>query len=90
MLFGISFVVFLIAVLIYAGIMAHDPRTLWSGVSFWGMLACLALFLFFTVSEYSDQLASHGWIIGILVALFIAVVLCVLALPGFMVLMFFV
>ena len=89
MLCGISFIVFLIAALIYAGIMLHDPRTLWSGVSFWGMLACLALFLFFTVSEYSDQLASHDWIIGILVVLFIAVVLCVLALPGFMVVMFF-
>lgn len=88
MLCGISFIVFVIAVLIYAGIMVHDPRTLWSSVSFWGMLACLALFLFFTVSEYSAQLASSGWIIGILVALFIAVVLCVLALPGFMVLMF--
>ncbi len=88
MLCGISFIVFVIAVLIYVGIMVHDLRTLWSGVSFWGMLACLVLLLFFKVSEYSAQLASSGWIIGILVALFIAVVLCVLALPGFMVLMF--
>ena len=88
MLCGISFIVFVIVVLIYVGIMVHDLRTLWSGVSFWGMLACLVLLLFFTVSEYSAQLASSGWIIGILVALFIAVVLCVLALPGFMVLMF--
>lgn len=90
MLCGISFIVFLIAVLVYAGIMVHDPRTLWSGVSFWGMLACLALFLFFIVSEYSEHLVSHDWIIGILAVLFVAVVLCALALPGFMVVMFFV
>lgn len=43
MLCGISFIVFVIAVLIYVGIMVHDLRTLWSGVSFWGMLACLVL-----------------------------------------------
>lgn len=60
MLCGISFIVFVIVVLIYVGIMVHDLRTLWSGVSFWGMLACLVLLLFFTVSEYSAQLASSG------------------------------
>ncbi|MDO5423407.1 MAG: YdcF family protein [Eubacteriales bacterium] len=90
MLCEITFILFLLSVFIYAGIMVHDPRTLWSGVSFWGMLACLALFLFFAILEYADQLASYDWLIGILIVLFIAVMLCVLALPGFMVVMFFV
>lgn len=90
MLCRISFVVFLIAALICMGIMAHDSRTLWSGVSFLGMLACLALFLFLMASEYSKKLASHGWIVSILVVLFIAVVFCALALPGFMIVLFFV
>ena len=55
----ISFVIFLISALVYVGIMIHDPRTLWSGFSFFWMLALFAMFLFFTVSQYSEQLASH-------------------------------
>ena len=57
----ISFVIFLISALVYVGIMIHDPRTLWSGFSFFWMLALFAMFLFFTVSQYSEQLASHDW-----------------------------
>lgn len=70
----ISFLIFLAAFLVYIGIMAHDPRTLWSGFSFFWMLACLAIFLFFAVSQYSEQLVSHDWIIGILTALFVITV----------------
>lgn len=86
----ISFVIFLISALVYAGIMIHDPRTLWSGFSFFWMLALFAMFLFFTVSQYSEQLASHDWIVGILIALFVVVVGCVLAFPVLLVIMFFV
>ncbi len=86
----ISFLIFLAAFLVYIGIMAHDPRTLWSGFSFFWMLACLAIFLFFAVSQYSEQLVSHDWIIGILTALFVITVSCVLAFPGLLIVMFFV
>lgn len=89
-MYVISFVLFLLSVLIYVRNMVHDPRTLWTGVSFFGMLMCLAVFLFFTVSKYSGQLMSHDWIIGILVALFVIAVGCVLAFPGLMIVMFFV
>lgn len=87
---GISFVLFLITVFVYIGIMVHDPRTLWSGVSFFGMLVCLSVFLFFTVSEYSGQLVAHDWLIGILVTLFIIAVCGILAFPGLMIVIFFV
>lgn len=85
----ISFVIFLISALVYVGIMIHDPRTLWSSFHFW-MLALFAMFLFFTVSQYSEQLASHDWIVGILIALFVAAVGCVLAFPVLLIIMFFV
>jgi len=86
----ISFVIFLAAFFVYTGIMEHDPRTLWSGFSFFWMLACFAVFLFFAVSQYSEHLASHDWIIGIMVALFVITVSCVLAFPGLLIIMFFV
>ena len=33
------------SICIFAWIMIHDPRTLWSGVSFFWMMVCLAVFL---------------------------------------------
>ena len=86
----ISFLIFLAAFFVYIGIMAHDPRTLWSGFLFFWMLACFAVFLFSAVSQYSEYLASHDWIIGILIALFVITVSCVLAFPGLLIVMFFV
>lgn len=86
----ISFLIFLAAFLVYIGIMAHDPRTLWCGFSFFWMLVCFAAFLFFAVSQYSEYLASHDGIIGILIALFVITVICVLAFPGLLIIMFFV
>ncbi|WP_373212484.1 YdcF family protein [Ruminococcus sp. 5_1_39BFAA] len=50
----------------------------------------MAIFLFFAVSQYSEQLVSHDWIIGILTALFVITVSCVLAFPGLLIVMFFV
>lgn len=86
----ISFVIFLISALVYAGIMIHDSRTLWSGFSFFWMLVLFAMFLFFTISQYSEQLASHDRIVGILIALFVVVVGCVMAFPVLLIIMFFV
>lgn len=89
-MYEISLVLFLAATGVFIGIMAHDPRTLWSGVSFLGMLVCFAVFLFFTVSQYAEQIASRDWITGFLVILFILVVLSILAFPGLLIVMFFV
>lgn len=79
---GISFVIFLIAAIVFIVIMARDPRTLWSGFSLFWMLVCFALFSFFVLSQYADQLAEHDWLMGVLVFLFIAAVLCACAFPG--------
>lgn len=61
-----------------------------SGFSFFWMLVCFAIFLFFAVSQYSEWLAAHHGIILLLVALFVMAAGCVLAFPGLMILMFFV
>lgn len=70
--------------------MVHEPRTLWSGFSFFWMLVCLALFTFFVLAQYSDQLAEHDWLIAILMALLIAAAGSVLAFPGLLIAVFFI
>lgn len=86
----ISFVVFLIVTVVFIGVMAHDPRTLWSGFSFFWMLVCFALFAFFVLLQYADQLAEHDWLMGVLVFLFIVAVLCAYAFPGLLIAVFFI
>lgn len=86
----ISFFLFLIPFCIFARIMFHDPRTLLSGVSFFWMMICLSVFLFFILSQYSEWLASHNAIIGILVFLFIFAVVSVIAFPAVLIVMFFI
>ncbi|GFI47855.1 hypothetical protein IMSAGC019_03181 [Lachnospiraceae bacterium] len=86
----ISFFIFFISFTIFGGIMLHDPRTLWSGVTFFWMMACLALFAFFTLSQYSQWLMSHNVVIGILVFLVVLAMGCVVAFPAVLVLIFFV
>ena len=87
---GISFVIFLIAAIVFIVIMARDPRTLWSGFSLFWMLVCFALFSFFVLSQYADQLAEHDWLMGVLAFLFIAAVLCACAFPGLLIAVFFI
>lgn len=86
----ISFVLFLISFLSFMGIMVRDPRTLWSGFSFFWMLVCSALFMFFVISQYSDRIAGHDWLIGTLIALFIVATGCFLAFPGLLIVVFFI
>ena len=69
------------SICIFAWIMIHEPRTLWSGVSFLGMLFCLAATIFFLLSKYADRLAGHALLMNILVALLILTACCVLAFP---------
>lgn len=85
-----TFLIFFISFGVFAGIMLHDSRTLWSGVSFFTMAICLALFLFFTLSQYSERLAAHDLAIGILLLMFILAMGCILAFPAILILVFFV
>ena len=86
----ISFILFLIPFCIFARIMLHDPRTLWSGVSFFWMMTSLAVFLFFILSQYSEWLASHDAVVGLLVFLFILAVASVIAFPAVLIVTFFI
>ena len=85
-----AFLIFFISSCIFAGIMLHDSRTLWSGASFLFMMICLAVFLFFTVSQYSEWLAAHDLAIGILIVMFILAIGSVIAFPAVLILVFFV
>lgn len=89
-MYEITLVLFLAAMGVFIGIMAHDPRTLWSGVFFLWALVCFAVFLLFSVSQYAEQIALCDWITVFLVILFILVVLSILAFPGLLIVMFFV
>ena len=85
-----AFLLFFVSFCIFAGIMLHDPRTLRSGASFLFMLMCLAVFLFFTLSEYAERLAAHDFVIVILIMMFIMTVGCIMAFPAVLILVFFV
>ena len=85
-----AFLLFLVSVCIFAGIMLHDSRTLRSGASFLFMMMCLAMFLFFTLSEYAQWLAAHDFVIVILIILFIMTIGCIMAFPAILILVFFV
>lgn len=85
-----TFFIFFILFCIFAGIMAREPRTLWSGVSFFFMMICLSIFLFFILSEYSRWLAAHDVVIGILILLFVLAIGCMLMFPAALIVMFFI
>lgn len=70
-----------ISICIFAWIMLHDPRTLWSGVSLLGMLFCLAAAVFFLLSENADWLTEHDLLMNVLVFLLLLFVACSLAFP---------
>ena len=77
----LTFFMFLISFCIFTGIMVCEPRTLWSGLSFFFMLICLSVALFFILYRYSAWLASHDVVIGILIFLFALVIGCILIFP---------
>ncbi len=59
-----AFLLFFVSVCIFAGIMMHDARTLWSGASFLIMVVCLSVFLLMVLYQYSEWLAEHDLVIG--------------------------
>ena len=85
-----AFFVFFISICIFAGIMLHDPRTLWSGASFLIMVVCLSVFLLLVLYQYSEWLAEHDLVIGILIVMFVLAVGGVVLLPVSLILVFFV
>lgn len=82
--------IFIISSCIFAGIMLYDSRTLWSGVSFLFMMICLAVFLFFLVSQYAEWLTAHDLVTGILVVMFLLATGSVVIFPAVLILVFFV
>ncbi len=85
-----ALLIFIISFCIFAGIMLYDTRTLWSGASFLFMMICLAVFLFFIVSQYTEWLATHEFVIGILIVMFILAIGSVIMFPATLILVFFV
>lgn len=86
----ISILIFLIPFLFFAGIMVREPRTLWSGVSFFWTMICLAFSMFLILSHYSEWLTEHEAVIGIMVFLFLLAMTGVLAFPAVLIIMFFI
>lgn len=85
----ISFVIFFIPFCFFARVMIHDSRTLWSGVSFFCMMLCLSVSLFFMLSRYSEWLLSHRILMGILAFLVIVATVGVIFFPLLLILLFF-
>ena len=86
----IAFFLLSISICVFAWIMIHDPRTLWSGVSLLGMLLCSAVTMFFLLSEYANWLAEHELLMNILVALLLLAAACVLMFPVILIVTLFV
>ena len=86
----IAFFLLSISICVFAWIMIHDPRTLWSGISLLGMLLCSAVTMFFLLSEYANWLAEHELLMNILVALLLLTAGCVLMFPVILIVTLFV
>lgn len=86
----IALVLFLTALCIFAGIMVCEARTLWSGVSFFGMMLCLAVLMFCVLSEYGSWLSEHELWTRVLVILFFLAVGGMFLLPAALVITFFI
>ncbi len=86
----ISFLIFLIPFFIFVKIMIRDPRTLWSGVSFFWMMTFLAVVLFLILAQYTEWLSAHPGLIGILTFLCMLAVISVIAFPAVLILVFFI
>ena len=86
----IAFFLLSISICVFAWIMIHDPRTLWSGISLLGMLLSSAVTMFFLLSEYANWLAEHELLMNVLVALLLLTAACVLMFPVIVIVTLFV
>ncbi len=81
MMLQIALFLLIVSISVFAWIMLHEPRTLWSGVSLLGMLFFSAVVIFFLLSEYANWLTGHGLLMNILVILLLLTVGCMLTFP---------
>ncbi len=79
-----------ISVYVFAWIMFHEPRTLWSGVSLLWMLFCTVIAMIFLVYKYADWLAGHDMLRNILVSLLILAAGCAIAFPAVLIVTLFI
>lgn len=86
----IAMILFVVSFCFFAGIMVREPRSLWSGVSFFWMMACLGIAMLFVLAGYGVWLSSHIVLTWILIILCILALLCVAALPIILIVTFFV
>lgn len=86
----IAMILSVISFLFFVGVMAREPRSLWSGVSFFWMMACLAVAMLFVLAGYMEWLASHIILTWILIILGVLALLCVAVLPIVLIVTFFV
>ncbi len=86
----IAMILSAISFLFFVGVMAREPRSLWSGVSFFWMMACLAVAMLFVLAGYMEWLASHIILTWILIILGVLALLCVAVLPIVLIVTFFV
>lgn len=85
----ISLFLFAVSLGLFTGVMIREPRTLWSGVSFFWMMVCLAVAMLFLLAGYSGWLASRTVLNWILVILMVTALLCAAALPFVLIITFF-
>lgn len=86
----IALFLFLVALCIFVRIMIRDARTLWSGISFFWMMLCLAVLMLCMLSEYGAWLAEHDLWTGVLVILFLLAAGCMLLFPAALTITFFI
>ncbi len=86
----IAVVLFAISFCFFVGVMVREPRTLWSGISFFCMMVCLAVLMLFLLVGYLGWLASHTVLRWILIILLMMALLCVALLPFALIITFFV
>ena len=75
---------------IFAVIMLAEPRTLWSGVSFFVTMMWLALSVVFFFLQHSEWLKGHRAVSAVLTVLLVLAITFVLAFPALLVLVFFI
>lgn len=86
----ISNIILLLFICLFAGVMLYDPRTVWSGILFFGMMVWLAVSLCFSMYQFSDWLAEHMTVNVLLVILILFAVVCIIVFPTALVFVFFV
>ncbi len=80
----------LMFLLIFAGVMLREPRSLWSGVWFFLLMLDLAVLSVVTAAVYRDWLSENRIVIWLLTGLVLIAGLTVLAFPLFLLVMFIV